>query len=51
MLVARPLPATHIIFSVFNQVARLVRNSSGGELEGFQIRGADEQWLCADDKI
>lgn len=50
-LVARPLPETYIISSVYKKSAPLVRNSPGSELEGFQICGEDKKWVWADAKI
>ncbi|EIP97999.1 protein of unknown function (DUF303) [Opitutaceae bacterium TAV1] len=48
-LVARPLAATHNVRDVSpgTRTAPLVRNSPGGELEGFVICGADRKWVWA----
>lgn len=50
-LVAAPVPATHVLRSAAGETAPLVRNSPGGELEGFAICGADRKWHWAEAKI
>lgn len=50
-LVAQPLPAVYIVRSSAREAAPLVRNSPGGELEGFEICGADKKWVWADARI
>ena len=50
-LVAKPLPATYQPVSTDPRTVPLVRNSPGGELEGFSICGEDHKWQWADAKI
>jgi len=50
-LAPRPLPATYDVVSRLGKTAPLVRNSPGGELEGFAICGEDHRWVWADAKI
>lgn len=50
-LVAKPLPAEHVLKSMADKRAPLVRNSPNSELEGFAICGEDRQWVWADAKI
>lgn len=50
-LFAKPLPATYDIRTKNAETAPLVRNSPGGELEGFSICGPDHKWVWADAKI
>ncbi len=50
-LIARPLPAEYIVKSSAGQMAPLVANSPGSEVEGFAICGEDNQWHWAQAKI
>ena len=50
-LAAKPLPATYDLKTSTSETAPLVRNSPGGELEGFAICGEDRKWVWADAKI
>lgn len=50
-LVAKPLPATHVVESKTKQTASLVRNSPDSQLEGFAICGEDRKWVWADARI
>ena len=50
-LVARPLPQTYQPRSSFPASVPFVRNSPGGELEGFAICGEDKKWVWADATI
>lgn len=48
---ARPLPSTYQPVSKESRTVPLVRNSSGGELEGFSICGEDHKWQWATAKV
>ena len=50
-LIAQPLPTAYIVRSSAKETAPLMRNSPGGELEGFAICGEDKKWIWADAKI
>jgi sialate O-acetylesterase len=50
-LVAKPIPDTYQPLSTDPRTVPLVRNSAGGELEGFSICGEDRKWQWADAKI
>ena len=50
-LTAKPLPPTYDLKTATSETAPLVRNSPGGDLEGFAICGEDRNWVWADAKI
>jgi sialate O-acetylesterase len=50
-LVARPVPATHVVSSLQGLTEPLVRNSPNSQLEGFAICGEDKAWVWADARI
>jgi len=50
-LVARELPAEYDVSRTRGTTAPLIRNRPGSELEGFEICGADQQWVWADARI
>jgi len=50
-LVAKPLPATYPVSTLLNQTAPLAPNSPGSQLEGFEISGADQQFVWASAQI
>lgn len=50
-LVAKPVPSTHVVKSLKNETASLVRNSPNSELEGFAVCASDQKWVWADAKI
>jgi len=50
-LVAKPIPDAYQPVSTDPKTVPLVRNSPGGELEGFAICGEDRRWKWADAKI
>lgn len=50
-LLARPLPDSYDVKSLFHKTAPLVRNSPDSELEGFAICGEDHKWSWADARI
>lgn len=50
-LVATPLAEKHVVKSLANETAPLVRNSPASQLEGFAICGEDKVWVWADAKI
>ena len=50
-LVAKPLPEAYQPLSTDPKTVPLVRNSPGGELEGFTVCGLDHKWSWATAKI
>lgn len=50
-LVAKELPETYPVRTLFNQTAPLIRHSPESELEGFSIAGSDRKWHWANAKI
>jgi len=50
-LAARPLAETYDVKSQAKEIAPLVRNSPGSQLEGFALCGEDKRWVWADAKI